>query len=61
MDEEDPKAPKPVDDPNLPETGDSDEFEEEPIREESFEEHGEVLESRDTPNDLSEIEKEFEE
>lgn len=52
--------PKPVDDPNLPDTGDSEAFEEEPIAEDSFDDHGEGQEKLEEPNDLSEIEKEFE-
>lgn len=60
MDEQGIKPPKPVDDPDLPDTGDSEEFEEEPIPEERFGEHEERQEALEEPNDLSDIEKEFE-
>ena len=62
---EDPnRSTKPVDDPDLPEEGDPDEFEEEPVPDEDFSD-AEADEPEDAepeePNDLSEVDKEFEE
>jgi hypothetical protein len=55
------RPPKPVDNPDLPETGDPDEFEEEDIPDEDFNAgaHGEGAEPLEPPNDLSGIDKEF--
>jgi hypothetical protein len=58
-DEEDATPPKPVDDPDLPEEGDPEEFEEEEVPSEDFTEPQEAVERREEPNDLSGIEKEF--
>lgn len=57
---EDSTPAKPVPNPDLPDTGDSDYFEEEPILEKDLSEHEESQETPEQPNDLSGIEKEFE-
>lgn len=57
LEEEMARRPKPV--PKLPIEGDQSEFEEEPVPDEAFEPHEEVAEPREPPNDLSEIEREF--
>jgi hypothetical protein len=58
--------PKPVDDPDLPEDGDPEDFDEEPVSEHEFEGPTDLSErARDAneeleePNDLSGIDKEF--
>jgi hypothetical protein len=54
--------PKPVDDPNLPEDGDPDKFESEPIQPGDFDQSSEESgERREDPADLSGVEKEFDE
>lgn len=60
-------SPKPIPE-ELPEDGDSDEYDEEPIPESEFDDDKVDLddtmdnfEAQEEPNDLSEIEKEFEE
>ena len=60
-DQEADAPPKPVDDPDLPEEGDAAGFEEEPVPEDEFEDNPEGNEQLDEPNDLSEIEREFDE
>lgn len=49
--------PKPV--PDLPEDGDLDDFNEEPVDDDDFGELDEAQEELEDPNDLSGIEKEF--
>lgn len=56
---------KPVDDPDLPEDGDPEDFEEEHIPDEEFDQYAENNDTMDNreeaeePNDLSGIDKEF--
>src|SRR5881628_1490249 len=58
--EENAAPPKPVDDPDLPEEGDTEEFEEEEVPHEDFAApQEEAAERRDEPNDLSGVDKEF--
>ena len=50
---------KPVDDPNLPEDGDPEDFDEEPVDEAEFGGRPDEEGDPEEPNDLSDIEKEF--
>lgn len=58
--------PKPVDNPDLPEDGDPDDFYEEQVDDGSFDQYADNnktmdnVEEREEPNDLSGIDKEFE-
>lgn len=52
---------KPVDDPDLPETGDPTDFEEDPVPEDDFTDAEEAAEKPEDPIDLSGVDKEFEE
>lgn len=56
------RPPHPVPNPDLPLTGDPDDFEEESVPEDDFNSGalGEANEPLEPPNDLSDIEKEFE-
>lgn len=57
--DEEGNPPKPVDDPDLPEEGDPEEFDEEEVPDDDFDEVDEAEEEREEPNDLSDVEKEF--
>lgn len=60
--DETPSPPKPVDNPDLPVEGDPEDFDEEPVADDEFSETGEAVEpreEREAPNDLSGIDKEF--
>jgi hypothetical protein len=53
---------KPVDNPNLPSSGDDPgEFTEEPVADTDYQDAEEASEKPEDPNDLSGVEKEFEE
>ena len=52
--------PKPVDDPDLPVEGDPEDFDEEPVADEDFNDEIGDESQLDEPNDLSGIDKEFE-
>lgn len=56
---EEEKEPKPVPNPDLPEEGDPEDLEPEPVVDSQFEDIGEKGEQLEEPNDLSGIEKEF--
>ncbi len=56
-----PPTPAPGMDPSLPETGDDSDFEEEPVGDAETPLHPEHSEERDEPNDLSNVDKEFDE
>jgi hypothetical protein len=64
---EDENPPKPVDDPNLPEEGDPEDFDEEEVGEDDFTDDTEAAadktmdtgEEAEEPNDLSDVDKEF--
>lgn len=68
MHEDEPQGtePKPVTNPDLPPEGDPDEFDEEAVDEEAFDpranydETMDNLEELEEPNDLSEVDREFE-
>ena len=57
--DESPSPALPVDNPDLPEDGDPDEVEEDPVPEEELGEAAEGSEQQEEPNDLSGIDKEF--
>ena len=63
--DESPSPPQPVDDPNLPPEGDPEDFDEEPVPDEDFDpqadndETADNFEAKEDPNDLSGIDKEF--
>ena len=57
------RPPRPVPDPDLPMSGDPEEFDEEEVPEEDYNSggNGEGSEPLEPPNDLSNVEKEFDE
>jgi hypothetical protein len=63
--DESPSPPRPVDNPDLPEEGDPDDVEEEPVPDSEFDQYADNNDTMDNreeaeePNDLSGIDKEF--